>query len=347
MYIISDEESDRIRIVKCMAIILVVYIHSYATKVNFSDGTNTFYLPVWLQVIEYGLSQVVARCGVPVFFLISAILLFRSNSSYLSTVSKRARSLLVPYLIWNTFWIAIFAVLQSLPFTTMYFSGANTPILKCTLTEWLKLYGIGTGYPQCYPLWFMRDLMVVLLFYPAVRAFVNICPKIMLCVGVALALMPFDCLGKMALTWFIIGAAAVKMQIHLTFLDDIPMRRIMSIYIAFAIISLFFDMNVIRGSFIFIGIAFLFRLSKEIYVREKLKKKFMWLSQWTFLIYVLHELTLSSVKKMCLRILPQTPVFLLLEYLLIPVFVITGCIIAGVLFKRIAPRIYRFSTQSR
>ena len=120
MYIISDEEKDRIKIVKFIAIIFVVYIHSHATEVKFSDGINAFYLPVWLQVIEDGLSEVIARCGVPIFFLISSILLFRSERSYGATIKRKIKTLFVPYLIWNTFWIVVFIVIQSIPFTAVY-----------------------------------------------------------------------------------------------------------------------------------------------------------------------------------------------------------------------------------
>lgn len=90
MYNLSKEESDRIRIIKFIAIILVVYFHSYTTGVYFSDGTNTLYLPGWLQVIEKGVSQVIAGCNVQIFFLLSAILLFRSEQRYGTVLKKRS-----------------------------------------------------------------------------------------------------------------------------------------------------------------------------------------------------------------------------------------------------------------
>lgn len=70
MYILSKEESDRIRIIKFISIILVVYLHSYSVEVHFSDGSSVFELPVCLQLFECGLSQIVAGCSVQMFFLI-------------------------------------------------------------------------------------------------------------------------------------------------------------------------------------------------------------------------------------------------------------------------------------
>ena len=101
-YILSKEESDRINILKYIAIILVVYIHSYATSVNFADGTNTLFTPQWLLLFENMISQIIARCGVPLFFLISSILLFRKQREYKATIKIKIRTLLLPYLIWNS-----------------------------------------------------------------------------------------------------------------------------------------------------------------------------------------------------------------------------------------------------
>ena len=74
-YILSDEESKRISIIKLIGMIFVVFIHSYTENVNFSDGTMDLSRPMWLDMIEYVISQIISRCGVPLFFLISAVLL--------------------------------------------------------------------------------------------------------------------------------------------------------------------------------------------------------------------------------------------------------------------------------
>lgn len=347
MYILSKEESDRIRIIKFIAIIFVVYIHSYATEVNFSDGTDTFYLPLWLKLIEDGLSQVIASYGVPSFFLVSALLLFKSDYSYANVIRKKAKTLLLPYFIWNTFWIMVFIVLQALPFTAVYFGGANTPILQCGLTEWLGFYGIGKGNPQCYPLWFMRDLMVVLLFFPVIKALANRYPKILLGSSIMLMFVPFAFWGKVALAWFAIGAVIVRMRVHMDVIDRISMPAMGIIYLVGLIASLLSDVDIICNAFIFVGIAFWVRVSKEIHSKESIRIKFLWLSKWTFMIFVFHELTLSCVKKLCLRLLPTSPAFLFVEYALLPIFVTIGCIVVGSIFKKAFPKLYMLSMGKR
>lgn len=68
MYNLSKEECDRINIVKCVAIFFVVYIHAYTQQLEFSDGSSSVFLPQWLRMFENLISQVIARCGVPLFF---------------------------------------------------------------------------------------------------------------------------------------------------------------------------------------------------------------------------------------------------------------------------------------
>lgn len=343
----TKEESDRIRIVKWIAIVMVVFLHAYTTEVYFADGNRSVSLPEWLMFLETGVSQIIARSGVPIFFLLSAVLLFRADRSYKDVIRKKAKTLLAPYLIWNTFWIVIFLILQNLPFTAAYFSGSNKPILQCSVKEWFGLYGIGQEYPQAYPLWFMRDLMAVVLLFPLVKAAAYKYPEAILCIGIGLNVLPYSFFEKTALAWFLIGAAAVKKKISITVFDRYSMAKIGALYLVFATAALFLDNFLIRNVNMLAGIVFWLRLSKEIYVREKLRKFFLKMSEWVFIIYVLHEMTLSSVRKICFRLLPATPLFWFLEYMLIPIAVIAGCILAGMVFKRLTPGLYRFSTGER
>ena len=58
-------------------------------------------------------------------------------------------------------------------------------------------------------------------------------------------------------------------------------------------------------------------------------------------------MTLSSVKKVFLRLLPQTDLFLFLEYNLIPFFVMGICIFVGIAMKKIMPTFYALVTGGR
>lgn len=188
-YSLSKEESDRIRIVKVIAIFLVVYIHSVNNFTNFSSGGVTVSFPLWLRIIEELISGVVGRFGVPVFFFFSAVLLFRRERKYLPTIKNKIKGLLVPYIIWNTLWILLMIIMQQFSFTSNFF--AHEKILNLNFVQILGLYGIG-GIITVFPLWYVRDLFLVTLFFPVFWYVVEKIPKISLICALAVLLMPND-----------------------------------------------------------------------------------------------------------------------------------------------------------
>lgn len=347
MRILSEEESKRINILKFTSIMLVVYYHCYAVTELYLDGGDSMYIPKGGQWLINELVQLLPECSIPIFYLISAIIFFSSKKRYGIVIRTKMKTLLLPYLFWNTFWIAVFIVLQSVPVTAQFFSASVTPILQYSFKEWAGLYGLGEMYPQCYPLWFVRDLLVVMLVSPLIKKAVDKQPVIMLGAGIILTVYPFDFFCKIALSWFIVGAAIVKIRLSFAWLDHISMKQLCWVYAIGAILTLLCDSGISRGIFSWIGIIFWVRLSKEIYVRERIKRIILWLSQWTFMICVFHELTLSCVCKFCFIFLPTDIIYLGIEYALIPVVVVILCILVGIIFRRSMPNLYRLSMGAR
>ncbi len=358
-YILSAEESARIAVIKLMAIVFVVYFHSETLFMNFSDGKVILPLPRWLYLLETIVSGYLGRCGVPMFFLLSAVLLFKNSRSYIPTIQKKVKSILIPYLIWNTFWIMVVIVLQSLPFTAPYFSGTIIPhILSCSFKDWLGLYGIKPptaampyANPHCYPLWFMRDLFCTTLFFPLIGKAASKFPRLSLLLGLVLFFIPdyfpYYFPLKIAIEWFLIGAGIVRLNLRLSDLDRIPVSWLSILYVVYIILTINLHKNYINYFSILFGIIFWFRISKVIYDSLKMRKYFLNLSQWTFMIFVFHELTLTSFKKVFLRMLPSETAIMLAEYLLLPILVIVICIWTGKLLKRFLPGFYRLATGNR
>lgn len=346
-YTLSKEESDRLNILKYIAIVFVVYIHSYPLNLTFQEGELNLFLPQWLILFREVWSQTISLCAVPLFYLISAVLLFRKKRDYKTTIKQKVRTLLLPYLIWNSLWTLVFILLQSIPFTSAYFSNSDSSILQYSFVEWLKLYGIGDPTPIDYPLWYLRDLMVVTLFFPVIDAVAEKFPKQLFFVAavayVLLVSFPF----KYALPWTCMGASLVKLQIHLTKLDHIALWKCLIVYILCGTITLLTDNSIIDELFIFMGILFWVRVSKWIFSHQKARDIFLRLSEWTFMIFVAHEMTLASIKKVCLKLLPTEPMFLFVEYLFLPILVIAGCSIVGAILKRNVPKVYYLLTGTR
>lgn len=165
----------------------VIFIHSFGVrKVNYdlllSDPWS------WESVyntVRIFLSHVFPNFAVPTFFLISGYLFFRNLEQwnwhdYGDKLRRRTRTLLIPYIGWNIFhcihlcwptlmkiahgtahWDALWRLLKALGGWHMLWTGSYHPqvvnLLGMTMTS---------TAPVLVPLWFMRDLMVVILFAP-------------------------------------------------------------------------------------------------------------------------------------------------------------------------------------
>lgn len=166
----------------------VVFIHSYGLRVA---NCAHFVADPWSWESLYDgvrvfCSKVLPACAVPTFFLISGYLFFRNMQvwdwhRYGEKLRRRVTTLLIPYLGWNIFH----CIHLSWPVLMRIFRGeAGWPLLWKLwdkLGGWRMLWDghhFGPAYenilgvampftsPVLGPLWFVRDLMVVVLLAP-------------------------------------------------------------------------------------------------------------------------------------------------------------------------------------
>ena len=139
----------------------------------------------------YFFSEVVARCCVPLFFAISGYLFFKNVDRFTAGVygrkiKGRCKSVLQPYLIWNLIGF-LFLLCKKLPPFTAYFPGvADMPLGIGSFVDcfWNFHYSeVGApmvgeaflpGYPIDFPLWFLRDLILIQLLTPLIYAVVKL-----------------------------------------------------------------------------------------------------------------------------------------------------------------------------
>lgn len=106
------------------------------------------------------LGEGIARLAVPTFFLMSGYYFFFSkvNSfnhvSYLQTIKKRFKTLFIPYLVWNIIALVINKKLSIFSYLV------NTEILLIINETFYK--------PADFPLWYVRDLMLLTLLSPII-----------------------------------------------------------------------------------------------------------------------------------------------------------------------------------
>lgn len=163
--------------------ILVVLIHLF--KPNPAGDVFPY---GFFRTLEIALSEGIARLAVPLFFLISGYLFFTKLqewdwSVYAGKLKKRIRSLLIPYLLWVTLailfdfllaiirnryfgWGSPWGLLSSNGWGLMYWNCARNYMYESGTN--LLGWSMPSAFPYNYPLWFIRDLIVLCLFAPVI-----------------------------------------------------------------------------------------------------------------------------------------------------------------------------------
>ena len=105
-----------------------------------------------------------------VFFVISGYLFFKNISkydfdTYKNKLSNRFKSLLIPYFIANTFMILCYGLMHY--FTPNLINPDNFNVLSFNFKEFILAYwDAGGGFPICYPLWYIRNLYIIVIISP-------------------------------------------------------------------------------------------------------------------------------------------------------------------------------------
>ena len=182
--------SERINILRFILTIMVIYIHSYGEVVAFYDGA-AFESSLWMHRTKFIISQIITRSAVPGFFLISSIILYRKPFNWTQNMKRKLKSLAVPFFIINIAWIILFFVLQAIPATAGIFNSPDNIVRDWDLRQWVNgIFGLPDDVvPFLYPLWFLRDLLILNFFAAIIWWLVDKVPELML--GGALVLWFF------------------------------------------------------------------------------------------------------------------------------------------------------------
>lgn len=114
-------------------------------------------------------SSILPISCVPIFFLMSGYLFFKNIEQftfqvYRTKVHSRVKTLLIPYVLANTFMILCYAFMHA--FTPYLINPENFNVLKFSAVDFVKAYWSIGGFPICYPLWYIRNLFVIVLCSP-------------------------------------------------------------------------------------------------------------------------------------------------------------------------------------
>jgi surface polysaccharide O-acyltransferase-like enzyme len=243
----------------------------------------------------------ITRIAVPLFFLISGFLFFINYNGtlddYKRKLRSRTQSLFIPYIIFMLCGCIIIYIIGK-----VYTIDAFYGIIK---------KGILHNPPIFYPLWFLRDLYIMVLFAPLVYIVVRKVPVLIVFIFViwVLGKNPFIFPCTETMLFFSIGAYLTTKE---KFLEQRKHKGtwllfsfwlfscFLNTYICKYVISLPYATHCI---ILILGIYTIWILYDKLYPKFSERIKNAPIYKYSFLIYLIHEPILTIIKKLGLYIL--------------------------------------------
>ena len=337
--------SEKIRILSFVSIILVLYIHSgFHETANEIAGMS---FNIYLQ--EY-VSRKIARIAVPFFFIISGFLFFKNVGGIkdvLRKMNRRINTLLIPYIIAALFLPAFYWTLTYIPVANKFVNSQG--VLDCFQYGIFKvLYSLyidaGNGSPLAFHLWFLRDLIGIVLLSPIL--YFSLKPfKGILCLLLLFFVTYFSSVSFISsMFWFVLGAVLGS------YLLSLKCKYGGLILIAFILLGavemLYFpeDISILIGiPAILLGVVgiccsydIIIGNSFDLNNHNLLKNCCL----FSFFIYLYHEPTLNVVRKIIVLPFHSSSLGFAISYMLSPWIFVFCAICVGILFRKFFPKVY-------
>lgn len=317
---------------------------------------------------QHLISYIFTRSTVRLFFIMSGFLYFWNIQKmdwniYKSKSISRFRTLVIPYIFWNTFMIACYAAMHT--FTPNLINPENENVLQYNWTDWILAYwNKSGGDPVCYPLWFLRDLIVLVFLSPILYLFIKtgkILRWLILFV-IIIATDVFMINGGLSLLYFYLGALLSQKDS-----EDFLLERIINPYcnptskkyknilkIILAVIVVVYSISVYKlylyatpeiWESIHRGTATVLLILLAVYLTRKhgiIGKK---IAETGYFIYLFHAFPVFCVKKLSLMVInPSSSFGWIMLYLGIISFIMLFCIYTYQILNHFFPNFIAWTT---
>lgn len=365
--LLQSQTIDWLRFPLC---IVVVFIHNlgyreYQIPIDTFATFNSYDL---YNLIRITFSNVLTKIAVPVFFVISGYLFFSkiekwNYTVYLKKIKTRFKTLFIPYILWNSLFIVITILLKFYAFREnaidniiLYFNENKIWNLywECNIWNVAKVNWLGSYMPETGPanlsLWYLRNLIVVILFTPLVYIYIKK-TKLFGMIILALAYITgiFINIPGISITaffFFILGAymSLNKRNIVLTFRKiEKPTYFYTFIFLILTIIydglntklgNIFFPFYIIGGVICAFNIASRLLEANKVRVNRTLAKS-------SFFIYCIHLIYINYVSEKVIDIaLPgDSFIILLMNYIAKPLLTVLICLTIYILMRKYTPKL--------
>lgn len=368
-----DLRKDSLDLLRFPLAIIVIIVHVFgpdAAQAEYSHWCQDFRV---FHSFNLFIKSFLRGISVPIYFFISGFVFFLNTdfdrSVYLRKLNNRVKTLLVPYLVWNAMAILL-VVVKQLPIFSSFLSHQGTE-LNLTFANIASCFWMDNGmlspppselnsvvqvspYPINAALWFIRDLMIVVIASPLIywmirkfkSAYIVILGLIYACASVSGGMF-----GIVALFFFSWGAyMSIKGSDIIADFRPYFKASFLAYLVSGILYYIFPDsamLPYIKLVQSLVGLVFLFNLSAYL-----LEKKYCrvngFLSSASFFLYITHCLLVHRVTKVWLRIFdPASDLSVTGVYVLSAISTVSLLILAFYILKRFFPRILVLVTGRR
>lgn len=357
--IIPEETSKRITALRFFLAILVVFIHNNYTLKNIADAVakgepdilfspNT--LSKWIQLF---ISQGIAKCAVPLFFMFAAYLQAIKADSYKVLLKKKFKELFFTYFLWiglYGFYSSVVKIII-LKIAPSFIENPDTTMFTWTITDWFHKivgYGTGDGTPGfAEQFWFVRDLFILVIVSPIIQFLLK---KFKLGFFILVFILYFleikvYFVRTTALFFYVSGLYWGYYNFNLfKIIDKIKFSEVIIVWIfSFLWEFIGFDEGNAIGSFTELSsCVLLLKLSANIIKNEKIYNIANYLSGFSFFLYAIHMPLLNEyLKKLWIHFFPmKNGFFCLFEYFGVTILTVVIGTGIGIVLKKICPKLF-------
>lgn len=343
--------SYKLKVLSFASIMLVLYIHSDFKEPEISNM-------LWINNVQVLLSKMIGRCAVPLFYMISGYLFFlkvpNGMRSIFDKMRKRIKTLFIPYIIGCLFFVAFSVLVAITPGTSKFINNSIFPLFK---ESWIRIiasvfYDTGTGEPLAFQLWFLRDLILIVLISPIWYLGLKKMGVGLITIVFGTTFLNLPYIPSYAMFWFLLGGEITKYS------NKINKRNK---GVTFALLFMFISISQMLYSkatyweelkipIILLGIIGIWTLYDKLVDENFSLVQHRWLSkacQYTFFIYLFHEPTLNIIRKLVVFVIGKNEVGYILSYMSSPFIFAIFAVVIGVFLKKYCKTAYYFCTGGR
>lgn len=347
----GDLQSRTINVIRLLLVLYVVMIHSYSGT---RSAIDTGQYPVY-KTVAFFLSLEISQIAVPAFFFISGYLFFFSTGPYKEKLKSRFRTLLVPYLLWNTLIISAYLILENIPTLDSLLQG-KTVSDNITVAGILRKYwdngswDSGNGTPIVHQFWYIRNLIILSIASPAVALAIKYLrwrfPAALMTVWLFSQGQAFS---AESIAFFSAGAYfSIRGKDFMPFFRRMRTASYVLYPVLLALNTVMRDHNYMlpldRIGFV-AGIVFTFNIIGQAIEKGRIRGEVP-LSGVSFFIFAMHDPMLTFVKRAAIKLsdAPLSDTFVTLLYFLAPAITIGVCTGTYAMLDRCFPRFTKVMT---